>query len=424
MMTLHYLRFYICFVLFSSVSKTIMGSGTRQIFVFLVLVTILDITAAANLTPYDLIQIINANKILDPNIMIPRLQTSQSARKLMKDLLLATFPFKLRDFDDVSSMRNSSTFSGSLILITDEPLNSFEIRKMILPSSFTKFPLLIVTNNSDAWRTTLDGQIKINQMVYVFDRLTWDQHEIYTINKNTVWQRLLYLNAASSLMASDTLATSNFLERRMNFYGIHLKVMVARQAPFNLVPTDEQRERVAIYHKGNATYDVTGLVTGPFQTVLETMAARMNFTFSSYTRKDGWWGALDTDEQGNSRYYDQCMTLICHMIAGNTYWRGMVQNLMEGEADLCSASLTFTPSRASVVDFLRPFAVENYQLVMRKEGIEDISWRTYRMPFRLELWYALAAMIFSFWVLLQTFETLLLRKKEESALDFQVCQRT
>ena len=95
----------------------------------------------------------------------------------------------------------------------------------------------------------------------------------------------------------------------------------------------------------------------------------------------------------------------------------MVENLYNRDAELASASLTVTPGRSSVIDFLPAFAVENYQLVLKKSNIEDVSWRTYGMQFRLELWCVIFATVFAFWVLILVVEWLLLNANQQESIE-------
>ncbi len=102
-----------------------------------------------------------------------------------------------------------------------------------------------------------------------------------------------------------------------------------------------------------------------------------------------------------------CYKIINHLLKGNTYWKGMVENLMDGSAQLASASLTITPARATAMDYLPPLGTEKYQLILKSSNIEDVSWRTYGMQFRVELWSVIFAMVFCFWILILMSEWLL-----------------
>ena len=59
------------------------------------------------------------------------------------------------------------------------------------------------------------------------------------------------------------------------------------------------------------------------------MAAELNATFSLYKRKDGIWGSLK-----------------------NGSWSGMLQNLVNGNADMIVSGIVRTKSRSEATSFL------------------------------------------------------------------------
>ena len=62
---------------------------------------------------------------------------------------------------------------------------------------------------------------------------------------------------------------------------------------------------------------------------MKTMAAELNATFSLYKRKDGIWGSLK-----------------------NGSWSGMLQNLVNGNADMIVSGIVRTKSRSEATSFL------------------------------------------------------------------------
>jgi hypothetical protein len=83
----------------------------------------------------------------------------------------------------------------------------------------------------------------------------------------------------------------------------------------------------------------------------------------------------------------------CHdcPLKGEPEWQGMIADILSGDADLISASLTITPPRATAVDFLPAMGLEKYSLVLEIDSIEDVSWRTFGMQFRANLWIVVTA---------------------------------
>ncbi len=76
----------------------------------------------------------------------------------------------------------------------------------------------------------------------------------------------------------------------------------------------------------------------------------------------------------------------------------MAENLLRGEAQLIAASLTITPQRSTVLDFLPVIGTEDYVLWLYNSGVEDISWRTFVVQFKPDLWYVILVMICLFWL--------------------------
>ena len=167
---------------------------------------------------------------------------------------------------------------------------------------FTKTnPMLLLTNNVSAWIKSLAGRVAINQRVYVIDKTSGEMYETYQVGNINVEKRFAQVTS-KGIQYLDSLSV--FEERRMNFQGLHMTVMVGQQNPYNLIEPNYQE--IAPFHENNSTYDVTDITIGKFRQVLETMAARMNFTFREYLRKDGWWASAITDENGERSFIMLC----------------------------------------------------------------------------------------------------------------------
>ena len=89
----------------------------------------------------------------------------------------------------------------------------------------------------------------------------------------------------------------------------------------------------SIYFHENQTYDVTHFVKGLYIDLIVDIINQLNSTISFYKREDGNWGTL---------------------INNGTKWTGMFDNIVNGNADLISASLLHSIDRAKVADFLPP----------------------------------------------------------------------
>ncbi len=310
---------------------------------------------------------------------------------------------------DVSSFV-STNVQGTLrycrkatVVLFDDTTDTIEMK--LSKSDFTKQPLIIVTKMKQKWEGLLKGKVNVNQLVYIFDLITDTMFETYTIGDITVNDKL-----GSLVQGKLRIGNPSVEDRRLNFRGIHLKAMVSEQVPLNIVP--DNYPEVTQFHESNATYDVTKIVRGSFRQVLETMAARMNFTFSQYQRKDGYWASPVKLDNGMLAYVVSfaigSVWFLC--FAGTEIWTGMADNVLSGEADLISASLTLTPERASVLSFLPALGLEKYMLIIVDKGIEDISWRTFLVILRPEIWYATMTMAFSFWIIVVSVDWMTTKK--------------
>ncbi len=68
----------------------------------------------------------------------------------------------------------------------------------------------------------------------------------------------------------------------------------------------------------------------------------------------------------------------------------MIGSLLMDHVDIVASSLTLTPSRHSVIDFLYPMGSETYAIYIGNPGLEDLDWDIYTQPFSQSLWIFLA----------------------------------
>ena len=79
----------------------------------------------------------------------------------------------------------------------------------------------------------------------------------------------------------------------------------------------------------------------------------LNFTIRQFQRVDHSWGAYNK-ETGK--------------------WEGMVENLLNGEADLIATSFSVTNSRSEVVDHMMPISLQVLGFAIKSELIYQIQW--------------------------------------------------
>ncbi len=76
-----------------------------------------------------------------------------------------------------------------------------------------------------------------------------------------------------------------------------------------------------------------------------------------------------------------------HVVNGT--WNGMISSVLKDEADFIMASLTYTLHRFTVIDYLYPIGKETPIMVIKRGGLEEVSWLTFFKPFRNNVWYML-----------------------------------
>ena len=73
------------------------------------------------------------------------------------------------------------------------------------------------------------------------------------------------------------------------------------------------------------------MIEGEYQDVLKVFSIHLNFSIRQFKRFDSVWGTYDEE---------------------NGLWNGMISNLVNGEADMITASLTSCCGRIEVLDHL------------------------------------------------------------------------
>ena len=85
----------------------------------------------------------------------------------------------------------------------------------------------------------------------------------------------------------------------------------------------------------NFPLQVSDLVSGLYPDVLKMFEKTLNISVRQFKRIDGKWGGIDRK---------------------TGQWTGMVSNLITGDAELISTSLTLYGPRTEVIDFLSPIS--------------------------------------------------------------------
>ena len=88
------------------------------------------------------------------------------------------------------------------------------------------------------------------------------------------------------------------------------------------------------------------MINGEYQDILKAFSEILNFRVRQFKRFDSGWGALD-QETGQ--------------------WSGMISNLINGEADFISASLTQCCMRTEPLDFLWGLSQVRYGFAIKSK---------------------------------------------------------
>ena len=130
----------------------------------------------------------------------------------------------------------------------------------------------------------------------------------------------------------------------------------------------------ATYFPNNETFDVTDFVTGGISIdILHNLENAYNFSTKLYMRKDGKWGVPYILPNG---------TIVVP--------KGIVQDLVEGPAEMLVSALAILPMRLLVIDYL-PSVAEDFASIMIpiEDDEEGLDLTVYYVPFSRELWFTI-----------------------------------
>ncbi|XP_076045735.1 glutamate receptor ionotropic, delta-1-like [Oratosquilla oratoria] len=116
--------------------------------------------------------------------------------------------------------------------------------------------------------------------------------------------------------------------------------------------------------------------------VLDTLAAKLNFTYSLTTPADGQWGVP----------------------LGNGSISGMIGQVARHEVDFAIDEITITGPREEVVDFTRPYFLESTTFITQAPQEKSRAYTLVR-PFALEVWLVLVATVLFAGPILSLFTT-------------------
>ena len=216
------------------------------------------------------------------------------------------------------------------------------------------------------WYLGGDKKINIDQQIY-FLTPSMNLYEKYTINNQLIQQKLGHFVNGDYI--PEELIEQNFVKRRQNFHGTQIIALTGEYT--NCIEIENLQN--APYFPANETYDVTGLVKGPYFDVWTILQNKLNFTTKIYSRKDKKWGVPIKHQNGTISVPD-----------------GTIKDVMDGSADILLTSLVIMYHRHLVIDYLVPLKNFPNGIFVKKDSIqESLDFEVFEKPFDKWTWTTL-----------------------------------
>ena len=149
--------------------------------------------------------------------------------------------------------------------------------------------VIILTNSTKV------PKVEIYQRIYFYDVTTRVLFESYLINSLRIVNDIARIEQDSSgISRLKSLTKQGFLARRSNLQGEDLTVLVAQQKPFmDLSRLTFKDDALVRTESGDELFPADeSEISGMFQDVTNILKKQMNFTTSTFKRRDGVWGTI------------------------------------------------------------------------------------------------------------------------------------
>ena len=245
--------------------------------------------------------------------------------------------------------------------------NPNEIYKFTEYIKASKSFILILVEEINFEATITRLKVQIDQRVFIVKLPSLEIFETYCINYHLIKRKLGKIFIKSSEMIWDDNVQKDFVKRRSNFHGNHLKVMTEAFGVTMIL--DPKYKTQAPYFPENRTYLVNNFISGIHHDILKSLQNQLNFTANIYKRDDGVWGFVQ--KHSNETYTSS----------------GMVRDVFLQNADLIAAELTYSLERSLLIDFTVPINPTDISLYIPYH-VEEMAFDfdTFLVPFQLELW--------------------------------------
>ena len=213
-------------------------------------------------------------------------------------------------------------------------------------------------------------ECKINDEIYFFDENTNKVYETYLQNNIKIKRHLGTFQPDSKLVWHKN---PTFVDRRSDFFGIHMKAMTEEDGTWVKIKNTFQTE--APYFPNNGTYDVTDYVSGVVMEMFQTLTSQLNFTIKYYLRKDR--------RTGN----------VSKFLNGTFVGSGTVGDVFFERADIIATYPVMSLKRDPYLDFLIPEFYTGGLVIHKQEKSESIDFRTFHHPLTLLVWICVIAIV-------------------------------
>ena len=249
--------------------------------------------------------------------------------------------------------------------------------------NISSFAVMLVVSKIQAEEDLKKVEVGIGCEVLFLDWVSYKVYESYTINKIQITRYLGQFNlnsAGETIFISSQNYIPNMENRRGNFYGLQLTGAILEMPGAGDIANNLN---LVQFLPNIDTYDITKLINNPkyhdkfwniFEVkILKLMEARFNFTSKLLLRKDRKVGTLHISSNGSTKIGE-----------------GLIQNLVEGSLEFIWDYVHMNPIRRQVVDYLPTIRSDHDAIFVKiEDSLEEIDWKVFVDPFKVEVWMAI-----------------------------------
>ena len=278
------------------------------------------------------------------------------------NVLQAKHVFKGKQYarinNDFSKANLANIVKIDMIAILHDANEFLDLHKTVMKAIST---LVLVIHEKIFSLVYNEMTIPLDKKVYFIKQSTKEVFESYQVNDHKVQKKLGRFFQNKFIW--DKSIIEDFLERRSDFGGQNLKVMVAESG--NALSIDMSYITKALYFQNNKTFLVSNFTSGIYKDILQNMQSQLNFTTEFYKQKVEAWGSV-------------------YQLSNGSYTAtGMVGDLVDKRVDLVPV-LGISLQRSVGIDYLLPLTPWKIGLYINSDNSEEIfHFGLLLAPFRL-----------------------------------------